>query len=115
MGTLASPREAPRRRRSPNLLDELAQRTREMDPQGVGVTADTIRKLPERRHTEYRIADAVVTAAGRPMAFYDGTIGVLTDGQVSSGVVPNPRAPVTERARCCGGCDTLNGSATAQA
>lgn len=82
-------------------LDALAARTAEVDVAGVGVAKEKLRRLLERRYrtTELRIADLVVTAAGAPMAFYDGTI---------SKVIPNPRSPKSERLLCCGG-STSNG------
>lgn len=48
---------------------------------------------PRHRHTELRIADAVVQAIGKTQAFHDGTLEVL----------PNPSASQEARAACCSG------------
>lgn len=59
------------------------------------VSESTIQNIVDRRYrmTEFRVADALVSALGRPELFYDGTLEVF----------PNPAAPAAARAACCGG------------
>jgi hypothetical protein len=72
----------------------LAAETRRNDPDGVGIPPDTIQNVVSRRYrtTELRVADALVTALGRPEVFHDGTLTIL----------PNPSAPRAARDACCG-------------
>lgn len=60
-----------------------------------GVPESTIEKVARGRSktTELRIADPLVQALDRPQAYHDGTLTIR----------PNPLAPRTVRARCCGG------------
>lgn len=51
------------------------------------------RPAPRYKTTELRVADALVMAINRPLAFHDGTLRVR----------PNPRAPRALRAQCCTG------------
>jgi hypothetical protein len=76
-------------------IQELVRRTADIDPAGKGVSDKTIRSVLKGTYetTDLRTADALVTAARRPMAFHDGTLGV----------VRNHRAEATIRTTCCGG------------
>lgn len=78
----------------------LHERTRRVDPLGVGVPVKTIHNVlaGRYRHTQLRIADALLAAAHLPEALRDGRVNI----------VPNPNASSVERASCCGG--SLTGS-----
>lgn len=67
----------------------------ETDQRYYPVSESTIRNIVDRKYrmTELRVADALVTALGRPELFYDGTFRVF----------PNPAAPVAVRSLCCSG------------
>lgn len=75
-------------------IQELVRRTMDIDPVGRGVSDKTIRSVLKGTYatTDLRTADALVTAARRPMAFHDGTLGV----------VQNERASAEVRKTCCG-------------
>lgn len=84
-------------------LDALSERTKAQDPAGIGVPPQTIRNVVQRRYStvELRTADALVTAAGRPFAYYDGSLVVR----------PNPRVKGRVQSSCCGSVPaSLNGS-----
>ena len=73
----------------------LADQTRRSDPSGLGIPPDTIQNVVSRRYrtTELRVADALVSAIGRPEVFHDGTLTIR----------PNPSASRAAREACCGG------------
>lgn len=83
----------------------LHERTQQIDPDGRGVSPDSLRKLLDGRaapYTELRTADMLVAAVEMPEAWHDGTLSV----------VPNPYASSDARSSCCGGSSSgsLNGS-----
>jgi hypothetical protein len=77
-------------------LTILHERTVRADPDGRGVSKDTIRSLLAKRtaaFTELRTADLLVAAIQSPELLYDGTLQIE----------PNPAARAEARASCCGG------------
>lgn len=81
--------------RAVTILSERTGLLAELAGGGVPVPKKTIENVlaGRSRHTELRIADALVAAVEQPEAFHDGTLRIL----------PNPNAAPAVRATCCGG------------